>query len=228
MKIIIFQSDETPSSHDATNENIAKFKVAAKSKGSTSKLEKVKTHKVATQKVQTKPFPAKTLVPIRNCILGLAAAHTWACIGNKTFGIEKPKDAIVANQDTKGKMKNDAFHLLEIKNMHLNLYKLNIEDHDHPIITTIEIPHGLHRGRNFVQSFGGSIGSDNSTLVLIDIPSLLHLQGRLFESHGCLLLVCRDDVGSRKFTIYEMMKGCYVWMVMYLVNTNEFMTPLPE
>ncbi|GKE80229.1 hypothetical protein Tco_1550229, partial [Tanacetum coccineum] len=96
-------SDETPSSDDTTNENIAKFKVAAKSKGSTSKPEKVTTHKFVTQKLHTKPFPAKSVVPRRNCILGLAPANTWACIGNKTFGIRKPKDAIVVDQYRKGK-----------------------------------------------------------------------------------------------------------------------------
>ncbi|GJT49495.1 hypothetical protein Tco_0975652 [Tanacetum coccineum] len=76
-----------------------------------------------------------------------------------------------------------------------------------------EIPHGLHRGRNFLLSFGGSIGSDDPMLVLIDILGMLCMEGGLSESRGCLLLLCRDDIGSREFTIYEMMKGCYVWMV---------------
>nr|GEX44805.1 hypothetical protein [Tanacetum cinerariifolium] len=101
------------------------------------------------------------------------------------------------------------------KDWHVMLYKLNTEDHDHPIITTIEIPYGLHRGRNFLQSFGGSDGSDNPMLVLIDIPSILHLEGIFFESCGCLLLVRRDDISSREFTIYEMMKGCSMWTVSY-------------
>ncbi|GJZ33424.1 hypothetical protein Tco_0578860 [Tanacetum coccineum] len=116
------------------------------------------------------------------------------------------------------KIQNDAFHWLETENRQLTLYKLNIQDHDHPIITTIQIPHGLHRGRNFLQSFGGS---DNPMLVLIDIPCILHPEGRLFELHGCLLLVCKDDIRSREFTIYKMMKGCSVWTVRYLVNTND-------
>ncbi|GJT06947.1 zinc knuckle CX2CX4HX4C containing protein [Tanacetum coccineum] len=55
-------------------------------------------------------------------------------------------------------------------------------------------------------------------LKLMDIPGMLHLEGRLLESRGCLLLVCRDDIGSREFTIYKMMKGCSVWTVRYLVN----------
>ncbi|GJS16012.1 hypothetical protein Tco_0410484 [Tanacetum coccineum] len=96
---------EIPSSNDSADENIAKFEVASKSKSSTSKPEKVTTHKVVTQKVQTKPFLAESRVPIRNCILGLAPAHTWACIGNKTFETRKPKDAIVADQDRSRKKK---------------------------------------------------------------------------------------------------------------------------
>nr|GEU33037.1 hypothetical protein [Tanacetum cinerariifolium] len=79
-----------------------------------------------------------------------------------------------------------------------------------------------------VVSFGGSVGSDNQMLVLIDIPDMLHPEGRLFESRGCLLFVCRDDIGSREFTIYEMMKGCSVWTIRYLVNTDELLTPLLE
>ncbi|GJW01963.1 hypothetical protein Tco_1560819 [Tanacetum coccineum] len=49
---------------------------------------------------------------------------------------------------------NDAFHWLETENRQLKHYKLNIEDHDNP--TTVEIPHGLYRGRNFLESFVGS------------------------------------------------------------------------
>ncbi|GKD39609.1 reverse transcriptase domain-containing protein [Tanacetum coccineum] len=103
---------------------------------------------------------------------------------------------------------NDAFHWLETENRQLKHYKLNIEDHDHRVITTIETPHGLHRGRNFLESFGGS--SDDPILMLIEIPQMLHLEGKNFESCGCLILVCRDDIGFREFTIYEMMKGCSV------------------
>ncbi|GJT27273.1 hypothetical protein Tco_0907548 [Tanacetum coccineum] len=94
--------------------------------------------------------------------------------------------------------------------------------------TTIEIPNGWHQGRNFLQSFGGREGSYDLMLEQIDVPGILHLQGRLFESRVCLLLVCRDDIGSREFTIYVMMKGCYVWTVRYVANTEESMTPLPE
>ncbi|GJS79046.1 hypothetical protein Tco_0728927 [Tanacetum coccineum] len=96
---------ETPSSDGTTDEDIAEFKVASKSKSSTSKPKKVTAHNVVTQKVQTKAFPAKSPVPIRNGILGLAAVHTWACTGNKTFGTRKPKDAIVVGQARKGKKK---------------------------------------------------------------------------------------------------------------------------
>nr|GEV67636.1 hypothetical protein [Tanacetum cinerariifolium] len=33
---------------------------------------------------------------------------------------------------------------------------------------------------------------------------------------------------GREFTIYEMRKGCSVWSIRYLVNTNDFMNPLLE
>ncbi|GJS60476.1 hypothetical protein Tco_0655260 [Tanacetum coccineum] len=105
--------------------------------------------------------------------------------------------------------------------MQLTHYRLNIEDHEHPIITTIQIP---QRGMNFLESYGYM----DLMLILIQIPHLLHMEGKLFESHGCLLLVCRDDIGSSGFTIYEMMKGCSVWSVRYRVDTDDFMTPLPE
>ncbi|GJS00945.1 hypothetical protein Tco_0317453 [Tanacetum coccineum] len=99
---------------------------------------------------------------------------------------------------------------LETMNWSLQLKhcKLNIEDHDHPIMTTLEIPHELHRGRNFLESFGSP--SNDPLLLLIQIPHMLHLEGKFFESCGCLLLVCRDDIGSTEFTIYEMMKGSSV------------------
>ncbi|GJU01463.1 ferric reduction oxidase 7, chloroplastic-like protein [Tanacetum coccineum] len=112
------------------------------------------------------------------------------------------------------------------RDQQLKHYKLNIEDHDHPIMTTLEIPHGMHRGRNFLESFGGS--SDDPILLLMEIPHMLHLEGKFFESCGCLLLVCKDDIGSTEFTIYEMMKGSSMWSVRYLVNTVELMNPLPE
>ncbi|GJU53358.1 F-box protein-like protein [Tanacetum coccineum] len=45
---------------------------------------------------------------------------------------------------------------------------------------------------------------------------------------GCLLAILRDYISSREFTIYKMGKGCSVWSVRYLVNTDNFMNPLPE
>ncbi|GJU56872.1 hypothetical protein Tco_1234638 [Tanacetum coccineum] len=96
---------------------------------------------------------------------------------------------------------NDALHWLETENMQLMHYRLNIEDHEHPIITTIQIPQW---GMNFLESYGYM----DPMLILIQIPHLLHMEGKLFESRGCLLLVCRDDIGSSEFTIYEMMIWC--------------------
>ncbi|GKC58448.1 hypothetical protein Tco_1086046 [Tanacetum coccineum] len=100
---------------------------------------------------------------------------------------------------------NDAFHWLEGLNRQLKHCKLNIEDHDHPIMTNLVIPHGLHRGWNLLESFGGP--SNDPVLLLMEIPHMLHLEGKNFKSCGCLLFVCRDDIGSTEFTINEMMKG---------------------
>ncbi|GJU57085.1 hypothetical protein Tco_1234851 [Tanacetum coccineum] len=119
---------------------------------------------------------------------------------------------------------NDALHWLETENRQLTHYKLNIEDHEHPIITTIQIPQGLQQGRNFFDSYGNML----SMIIGIQIPQMLHLEGILFESRGCLVLVRRDYIGSRKFTIYEMTKGCSVLLINYIVDTDDFMTPLPE
>ncbi|GJR59676.1 hypothetical protein Tco_1501838 [Tanacetum coccineum] len=93
-------------------------------------------------------------------------------------------------------------------------------------MTTLDNPHGLHRGRNFLESFGGH--SNDPMLLLIEIPYMLHLEGKFFESRRCLLLVCRDDIGSNDFTIYEIMKGSSVWSIRYLVDIKQLMLPLPE
>ncbi|GJW82116.1 hypothetical protein Tco_0146091 [Tanacetum coccineum] len=111
-------------------------------------------------------------------------------------------------------------------NRELKHCKLNMKDHDHPIMTSLEIAHGSHRGRNFLESFGGPI--NDLILLLMEIPHMLHLEGKIFELCGCLLLVCRDDIGSTEFTIYEMMKGSSMWSVRYLVNIEQLMNPLPE
>ncbi|GJU79068.1 hypothetical protein Tco_1276138 [Tanacetum coccineum] len=78
-------------------------------------------------------------------------------------------------------------------NRQLKHDKFNFEDHDHPILTTIEIPHGLHKRMNFLKSFSGN--SDDPILKLMEIPHMLQLEGTFFE---------------------------------YLVNTKDFMNPLPE
>nr|GEZ46075.1 hypothetical protein [Tanacetum cinerariifolium] len=121
---------------------------------------------------------------------------------------------------------NDVFHWLEGLNKELKQCKLNMKDHDHPIMTSLEIADGLHRGRNFLESFGGPI--NEPILLLMELPYMLHLEGKFFESCGCLLLVCRDDIGSAEFTIYEMMKWSSVWSVRYLVNIVQLLNPLPE
>ncbi|GJZ45554.1 hypothetical protein Tco_0593150 [Tanacetum coccineum] len=52
------------------------------------------------------------------------------------------------------------------------------------------------QGSNFLQSFGGREGSYDPMFIQIDIHAILHMQRRLFELHGCLLLVSRDDIDS--------------------------------
>ncbi|GJT56029.1 hypothetical protein Tco_0991083 [Tanacetum coccineum] len=116
---------------------------------------------------------------------------------------------------------NDALHWLKTENRKLTHYKLDIEDHEHPIITTIQIP---QRGMNFLESYGYM----DPMLILMQIPYLFHLKGKLFESCRYLLLVCRYDIGSSEFTMYKMIKGCSFWSVRYHVDTDDFMTPLLE
>ncbi|GJU66761.1 hypothetical protein Tco_1253020 [Tanacetum coccineum] len=142
-----------------------------------------------------------------------------------TFGSTEKDDNVKILQSCNGLLLaiywNDALHWLKTENMQLTHYRLNIEDHEYPIITTIQIP---QREMNFLESY---VYMD-PMLILIQIPYLLHLEGKLFESRRCLLLVCRDDIGSSEFTIYEMMKGCSVCSVRYHVDTDDFMTPLPK
>nr|GEY52507.1 hypothetical protein [Tanacetum cinerariifolium] len=260
---------ETPSSDGTTSEDIAEYEVASKSTSSTSKPKKVTAHKVVTQKVQTKAFPVRSPVPINICILGLAAAHTWACTvnmikilwdpkgrfliekGNSNAGYFKIQDLTQKNPlwitplvSLKKLIINGVFRLTfdlrksshykvvqargeaEGLNRELKHCKLNMKDHDHPIMTSLEIAHGLHRGRNFLESFDRPI--NDPILLLMKLPHMLHLEGKFFESCGCLLLVCRDDIGSTEFTIYEMMKGSFVWSVRYLVNIVQLLNPLLE
>ncbi|GJV78845.1 hypothetical protein Tco_1514715 [Tanacetum coccineum] len=118
---------------------------------------------------------------------------------------------------------NNALHWLEIENSQLTHYKLNIEYHDHPIITIIQIPLSLQQGRNFFKSYDNIL----PMIITIQIPHILHLEGKLFDSRGCFLLVRRDDFGFSEFTMYETMKGSSVWLVRYHVDTDDFMTLLP-
>ncbi|GJZ32441.1 F-box protein-like protein [Tanacetum coccineum] len=119
---------------------------------------------------------------------------------------------------------NGALHWLQMAYFGLKHYKLNIEDHDHPILTSIQIGQGLHRVRHFFEPFGNNLPSCIATR----LGQRFHDEVKLFESRGCLLVVLRDYYGSREFTIYEMRKGCSVWSVRYLVNTDDFMNPLLE
>nr|GEX66312.1 hypothetical protein [Tanacetum cinerariifolium] len=57
---------------------------------------------------------------------------------------------------------------------------------------------------------------------------MLHLEGKLFDSRGCLVFVRRDYIGSSEFSIYKMTKGYSMWSIKYIFDTDDFMTPLPE
>ncbi|GJZ93835.1 receptor-like serine/threonine-protein kinase SD1-8 [Tanacetum coccineum] len=114
---------------------------------------------------------------------------------------------------------NDALHWLETENRQLTHYKLNIEDHEHPIITTIQIPQDHEQP---------IITTMLPMIISIRIPHMLHLEWKLFESIGCLVLVRRDCIVSSRFTIYEIRKGCSVWSSKYIVNTDDFINPITE
>nr|GEX38427.1 hypothetical protein [Tanacetum cinerariifolium] len=93
---------------------------------------------------------------------------------------------------------NDAFHWLETEDMQLTIYKFHIDDHDYPIITTLKILMGcIREGTSY---------------------SLLAVE----KSREFLLLVCRDDIDSKEFTIYKMVKECHVWTVRDDFGFTEF------
>nr|GEX21630.1 hypothetical protein [Tanacetum cinerariifolium] len=104
---------------------------------------------------------------------------------------------------------NNALHWLETKNSQFTHYKLNIKCPDHPIITIIQIPQSLQQGRNLFKSYGNIL----PMIITLQIPYIFHLEGKLFNSRGCLLLVRRDNFRSSEFTIYEIMKGSSIWSV---------------
>ncbi|GKC13804.1 hypothetical protein Tco_1010586 [Tanacetum coccineum] len=78
---------------------------------------------------------------------------------------------------------------LETENRQLTHYKLNIEDHEHPIITTIQIPQD-HEQPNITTML--------PMIISIRIPHILHLEWKLFDSIGCLVLIRRDCIGSSR------------------------------
>nr|GEY91703.1 hypothetical protein [Tanacetum cinerariifolium] len=245
---------ETPSSYGTTSEDIAEFKVASKSTSSTSKPKKVTVHKVVTQKVQTKAFPVKSPVPIKNCILGLAAAHTWACTDRgRKIPILDPPAGIFANHltslfecdfvsldsrlNSKKSTMDHSFgsteevdHVRILQSCNSLLVCSAMVYLDWPLIlenqvTTKWCKLEAKLGKELLRVFGGPI--NDPILLFMELPHMLHLEGKIFESCGCLL-VCRDDIGSTEFTIYEMMKGSFVWLVRYLVNIVQLLNRLPE
>ncbi|GJT48197.1 hypothetical protein Tco_0974354 [Tanacetum coccineum] len=61
-----------------------------------------------------------------------------------------------------------------------------MEDRDHLIMTSLKIAHGLHRGRNFLESFGGPI--NDPILLLMELPHMLHLEGKFFFLYAEMIL----------------------------------------
>nr|GEU51076.1 hypothetical protein [Tanacetum cinerariifolium] len=121
-------------------------------------------------------------------------------------------------------MCNERFNYFFFLHFDSAMYWNNALHFDGPIITIIQIPQSLKQERNFFKSYGNIV----LMIITIQIPHILHLKGKLFDSRGCLLLVRKDDFGFSEFTIYEKMKGSFVWSVRYHVDTDDFMTLLPE
>ncbi|GJU78094.1 hypothetical protein Tco_1275164 [Tanacetum coccineum] len=200
---------ETSFDDDTADEDIADFEVSSKSKISTTKAKKVTGHKPIT-----KAFPAKIPVPIRNCILGLAAPPTCASIVNKTFGIRKLKDAVVVDRRRKIPNVDPSAGIFAHYLRRLSKYDF------------VSLDSRLNSKISTMGNFFGSDEYPDQVRILQSCNGLL--PWKIFKSCGCLLLVCRDDIGSNDFTIYEMMKGTSVWYVRYLVNIEQLMHPLPE
>ncbi|GJS66115.1 hypothetical protein Tco_0680679 [Tanacetum coccineum] len=257
------KSDETPSSDDTTDENIIKFEVAAKSKGSTSKPEWVTT----LFKIPNLDPPAGIFVNHRKSLFECDVVS----LDSRLELIKSATDNSLTLASTE---ETDNVKILQCNGLLLcsgssspafyyvynpctNMFKRipqpeNSNDDSYFLVTVVlRMTFDPRKSLDYkvvqvgaclnsdleIQVYSSEIGnwglckdrigSDDPMLVLIDIPGVSHLEGRLFESLGCLLLVCRDDTVSREFTMYEMMKGSFVWTVQYLVNTDEFMTPLP-
>ncbi|KAK1419316.1 hypothetical protein QVD17_28481 [Tagetes erecta] len=74
---------------------------------------------------------------------------------------------------------------------------------------------------------------DQSSVTSIQTPTTssdgtLHCYRKLFESRGCLLLVCTKDDYSMHMDIFEKRKGCFGWLVKYIVNLDDFMIRFPR
>ncbi|GJZ21588.1 hypothetical protein Tco_0558627 [Tanacetum coccineum] len=80
-------------------------------------------------------------------------------------------------------------------------YKLDTMN-GHPALTTIQLPETLDKKS--------------------------HIQFKLFESRGCLLLLGKDYAHSQQLNIYEMRNGYSEWLVKYVVNLDDIMKPIPD
>nr|GEV91383.1 hypothetical protein [Tanacetum cinerariifolium] len=83
-------------------------------------------------------------------------------------------------------------------------------------MTTLDIPHGLHRGRNFLESFGGhiDIGSNNFTIYeimkgssvfliryLVNIKQLMHLLPEGWSIRTSVWSICLGEGEEDAFVV---------------------------
>nr|GEU91680.1 hypothetical protein [Tanacetum cinerariifolium] len=128
--------------------------------------------------------------------LSLITSPDFIVRRNQILNVDPPSGLLLQKYESSI---NGAIHWLNSVNDQPMHFNLNIVDHDHPILTTIQAPpQGLHRNRY------------------------------LFVSCDCLLHLCRDYTNSQQFSIYEMRKGYSEWSVKYHVNVDDFILPIPK
>lgn len=103
-----------------------------------------------------------------------------------------------SNYFKRGVYWNNAIYWLNLEG---KFFKLDIMN-DHPVLTAFRTPLTLDRKVQY--------------------------ECRLFESHGCLLLVDEDDAHSSHFTIYEKGNVYSEWSVKCIVNLDDIIKPFPK
>ncbi|GKE23144.1 F-box protein-like protein isoform X1 [Tanacetum coccineum] len=71
-----------------------------------------------------------------------------------------------------------------------------------------------------------------NTISTTRLPKTLATRGafifKLFQSRGCLLLLCKQYTHSRQLVVYEMRNWNSGWSVKYLINLNDIVNPFPK